>query len=115
MRKVLTQTFFFTDASRQHYDFSKVQLFNILYCGGNEAYKASFLFKLVQSQQSGCINSGSTKLLKALEYMTYITCIVTSDAMLKDGEQFPDEDDESQFEGLQQLYTTNHLIVKEFA
>ena len=69
----------------------------------------------MQSQQSGCINSGSTKLLKALEYMTYITCIVTSDAMLKDGEQFPDEDDESQFEGLQQLYTTNHLIVKEFA
>jgi len=35
--------------------------------------------------------------------------------MLKDGEQFSDEDDEIQFEELHQLYTTNHLIIKEFA
>lgn len=36
LKKVLTQQFFFTDGSRAFYDFSKVQLFNILYCGGNE-------------------------------------------------------------------------------
>lgn len=86
-----------------------------MYSGGNEAYKANFFFKLVQSSQSGCINNGSTKLLKALEYMTIITSIVISDALLKDGEQFPDEEDEIQFEELHQLFTTNHLIVKEFA
>lgn len=47
--------------------------------------------------------------------MTIITCLVISEAMLKDGEQFSDEDDEIQFEELHQLYTTNHLIIKEFA
>ena len=32
--------------------------------------------------------------------MTIITCIVVSEALLKDGEQFPDEEDEIQFEEL---------------
>ena len=35
--------------------------------------------------------------------------------MLKDGEQFSDDDDEIQFEELHRLYTTNHLVIKEFA
>jgi len=35
--------------------------------------------------------------------------------MLKDANLFPDEDDEIQFEEIQQLYATNHLIVKEFS
>lgn len=48
----------------------------------------------MQSSQTGSINNGSTKVLKALEYMAIITCIVMSEAMLKDGEQFSDEDDE---------------------
>lgn len=47
--------------------------------------------------------------------MTIITCIVISQGMLKDTDLFPDEDDEIQFEEIQQLYATNHLIVKEFA
>ena len=47
--------------------------------------------------------------------MTIITCIVVSEALLKDGEQFPDEEDEIQFEELHQLYTTNHMIIKDFA
>ena len=115
LKKVLTQQFFFTDGSRACYDFAKVQVYNILYCGGSEAVKANFLFKLVQSSQTGCINNGSTKLLKALEYMTIITCIVMSEAMLKDEEEFSDEDDEAQFEELHRLYTTNHLVIKEFA
>ena len=112
---MLTQQFFFTDSTRAFYDFAKVQVYNILYCGGSEAVKANFFFKLVQSSQTGCINNGSTKLLKALEYMTIITCIVMSEAMLKDEEEFSDEDDEAQFEELHRLYTTNHLVIKEFA
>lgn len=115
LKKVLTQQFFFTDATRAFYDFAKVQVYNILYCGGNDAVKANFFFKLVQSSQSGCINNGSTKLLKALEYMTIITCIVMSEAMLKEEDEFSDEDDEAQFEELHRLYTTNHLVIKEFA
>ena len=47
--------------------------------------------------------------------MTIISCIVISQGMLKDTNLFPDEDDEIQFEQIQQLYATNHLIVKEFA
>jgi len=35
--------------------------------------------------------------------------------MLKDGDQFSDDDDEIQFEELHRLYTTNHLVIKEFA
>ena len=47
--------------------------------------------------------------------MTIITCIVMSEAMLKDEEEFSDEDDEAQFEELHRLYTTNHIVIKEFA
>ena len=47
--------------------------------------------------------------------MTIITCIVMSEPLLKDDDRFADEDDEIQFETLHQLWTTNHLIVKEFA
>ena len=38
-----------------------------------------------------------------------------SEAMLKDGEIFEDEEDEIQFEELHKLYTTNPYILKEFA
>ena len=54
-------------------------------------------------------------MLKAIEYMTIITCIVMSDALLKENELFSDEEDDLQFEELHKLYTTNHLIIKEFA
>lgn len=112
---MLTQQFFFTDSTRAYYDFAKVQVYNILYCGGSEAVKANFFFGLVQSSQTNCIHNSSTKLLKALEYITIITCIVMSEAMLKDEEEFSDEEDEAQFEELHRLYTTNHLVIKEFA
>ena len=53
--------------------------------------------------------------MKSLEFIIEITCIVLSEAMLKDGEQFSDDEDEIQFEELHRLYTTNHLVIKEFA
>jgi hypothetical protein len=43
------------------------------------------------------LQNGSKKLLFALESMISISCIVTSEAMLKDIDQFDDEDDEEQF------------------
>ena len=92
-----------------------MQVYNILYCGGSEIVKANFFFGLVQSSQTKCIHNGSTKLLKALEYIAIITCIVMSEAMLKDEEEFSEEEDERQFEELHKLYTTNHLVIKEFA
>ena len=38
-----------------------------------------------------------------------------SDAILKGGELFQDEEDDIQFEELHKLYTTNPHILKEFA
>ena len=54
-------------------------------------------------------------MLKALEYMAIITCSVIAEPLAKDDDRFADEDDELQFDYLLQLWTTNHLIVKEFA
>ena len=53
--------------------------------------------------------------MKALEYMTTMTCIIMSQAILRDDEIFKDEEDEKNFEELHQLFTTNYLIIKEFA
>ena len=57
-----------------------------MYCGGSDDFKSSFFFQLVQSSQNQCINNGSSKFLKSLEFIIEITCIVLSEAMLKDGE-----------------------------
>jgi hypothetical protein len=43
--------------------------------------------------------------------MTIISCIVMSEGLLKEDEEFPDEQDEIQFEELHQLFTSNQLIV----
>ena len=77
------------------------------------------------------MTSNSTKLLKAIEYMTIITCIEISQAMVREfdkmdlnfnnlkvpkGDNFlEDEEDEKNYEELHRLYTTNYLIIKEFA
>ena len=38
-----------------------------------------------------------------------------SDGLLKDDQEFPDEEDEYQFEQLHQLYTANQTITSDFA
>ena len=50
--------------------------------------------------------------------MTVITCIVMTDGLIKlmdERDLFDDEEDETNFEELHQLYTTNPLILKEFS
>ena len=50
--------------------------------------------------------------------MTVITCIVITDGLIKlmdERDIFDDEEDETNFEELHQLYTTNPLILKEFS
>ena len=54
-------------------------------------------------------------MLRAIEYMTVITCISMCDGLLKEDEQFPDDRDEAEFEELHQLFISNPFIVKEFA
>ena len=52
---VLQQEFFYVDSGKHHFDFAKIQLFNILYCGGELEDKVDQLFKVLRSPQSGYI------------------------------------------------------------
>ena len=89
-----------------------------MYGGGNEAYKSNFLFKLMQNDKTQCITNGSTKLLRALESMTVITCIVMSDGLIKMLDEQQDlfkVKDEELFEELHHLFTKDPIMLKEFA
>ena len=55
MKEFLVQDFFYTDNTKQKYDFVKIGLFNVLYAGGTEQDRADFLFKLLESSQTGFI------------------------------------------------------------
>ena len=65
-----------------------------MYCGGSEMYKSEFLFKLIQSKNTLSLSNGSPKLLKAIEHMTLISCLIMSEAMLREAEEFSEEEDE---------------------
>ena len=95
LKKVLTQSFFFTDSSKEKYDYIKIQVFNLIYCGGTDIQKAIFFFELVTSNKKKAkIVSNSKPLLKALEYLTHVSCIAICEAIsaiMKDLRQFEDE------------------------
>ena len=65
-----------------------------MYCGGSEVYKSQFLFKLIESKNTHNLSNGSPKLLKAIEHMTLISCLIMSEAMLREIEEFSEEEDE---------------------
>lgn len=119
LKRVLTQSFFFTDSTKTRYDYTKIQLFNLLYCGGTEIQKAIYFFELITSgKKKAKIASNSKQLLKALEYLTHISCITICEAIssvMKDLKQFEDERLEKQFAELHELYATNQQILNEFA
>ncbi len=72
----MIQDFFFTDNTRQRYDFNKVVLFNLLYTGGKEVEKANFLYNMIENTSSSAVHNHSKKLLCTLENLVYIPCIV---------------------------------------
>ena len=49
---------------------------------------------MTQTANSQSVINGSQKLLRTFGHIAEITCIVMSEAMLKDGEIFEDEEDE---------------------
>ena len=65
-----------------------------MYSGGKDQYKANFLFKLAMNSKDKTVLNGATKLIRALEHITVISCIVISDCLLKDDEQFSDDEDD---------------------
>ena len=89
IRKVLTQMFFFVDASREFYDLHKLELFTILYCSGDHVKRTQLLFQLMSSSKSGCIVNRSKTLLETIENMVDITCIVMTCGIEKDIKENP--------------------------
>ena len=49
IKNFLIQDFFYTDNTRQKYDFNKVVLFNLLYSGGKDLEKANFLYNMIEN------------------------------------------------------------------
>jgi hypothetical protein len=86
-----------------------------LYCQGTDDFKTNQFFQLTQTANSQSVINGSAKILRTFGYIAEITCIVMSEAMLKEGEIFEDEEDEIQFEEMHKLFTTNPLVLREFA
>jgi hypothetical protein len=49
IKDFLIQDFFYTDNTRQKYDFNKVVLFNLLYSGGKDLEKSNFLYNMIEN------------------------------------------------------------------
>ena len=115
IKNFLIQDFFFTDNTRQKYDFNKVILFNLLHAGGKEEEKASFLFNMVESSQSvAAVYNHSQKLISTLENLTYIATIAVGE-ILNSTRRFTSEADDSDFQELLALYSTNGNMLREFS
>ena len=70
---------------------------------------------MICSKNNFRLENGSQKVLIALELLTVISSIVISEALLKDLDDFNDEDDEEQFQDLRLMYLSNSSGLKEFA
>lgn len=85
--------FFFTNNTRLKYDVKKILLFNILYCGGKEEDKASLLYDLIENKQQGAVINNSKVLLRALEILIYIPCIIIGQ-LVNSTKHFPSDIEE---------------------
>lgn len=59
LKKILTQQYFFTDLGREFYDHKKIEVFNMMYCGGDDEFKTEVFFELTQTQSKTVILNGS--------------------------------------------------------
>ena len=59
LKKILTQQYFFTDLGREFYDQKKIEVFNMMYCGGDDEFKTEMFFELTQTQSKTVILNGS--------------------------------------------------------
>ena len=59
IKNFMIQDFFFTDNTRQKYNFNKVVLFNLLYSGGKDVEKANFLFNIIENTSSSAVHNHS--------------------------------------------------------
>ncbi|CDW88208.1 UNKNOWN [Stylonychia lemnae] len=113
IKNFMIQDFFFVDTSRQKYDFNKIVLFNLLYSGGKEIEKANFLFNVIENTSSSAVHNHSQKLLNTLENLTYISCIVVGE-IINSVRRFQTDTEDSEFQELLSLYSTNANMLREF-
>lgn len=96
IKNFLVQEYFFTDNTRQKYDFNKIVLFNLLYSGGDEVEKSNFLFNVLENTQSSCVHNHSHKLINTIESLIHIPCISVGEA-LNSVRRFQSDTDDSEF------------------
>lgn len=113
VRVFLTQPYFFTDNTMLKYDFYKVVLFNLLYCGGKDSDKINFLYGILETTSSSSIHNNSSKVVATLETITQICCIVVGEILVF-SKKFHNQKEEPEFEELLAVYQTNQSIMKEF-
>ena len=77
----IVSDFFFTDNTRQRYDFNKIILFNLLYTGGKDSDKANFLFNLLENAETNTVHIHSKKLIATVEGLTYIPSMVVGEIL----------------------------------
>ena len=114
METFIGQDYFFTDNTRSKYDFTKVMTFNLLYSGGSDAEKANIFFKLVEDPKTSLVDGKSVKLVKVIENIVIITCLLVSD-ILEEKKRFDGDSNLKNFQDLRQLYMTNSGVIREFA
>lgn len=85
-----------------------------MYSGGKEVEKANFLFNVVETTSSNSVLNHSQKLNQTLESLTYISCIVVGE-IINSVRRFQSESEDSEFQELLSLYSTNANMLKEFA
>lgn len=114
IKNFMIQDFFFVDNTRQKYDFNKIVLFNLLYSGGKDSEKANFLFNVIENTSSSAVHNHSQKLLSTLENLTYISCIAVGE-IIHSTRRFQSSGEDSDFQELLSLYSTNANMLREFA
>ncbi len=67
LKTYFVQDFFFQDSQRVKFDVRKLTLFCILYCGGTEFEKVTFLFNLVETLNSGAVKPTSKIIVKIFQ------------------------------------------------
>ena len=55
--------------------------FNLLYSGGGDSEKANIFFKLVEDPKTSLVDNKSVKLIKVIENIVIISCLIVSDIL----------------------------------
>jgi len=110
----MIQDYFFTDNTRQKYDFNRIILFNLLYSGGKDEDKLNFFYSIIETSSSSIVENNSPKLINTIDNLTYISCVTVGE-ILGNTQRFSNDQEDMDFSELMTLFQTNSSILREFA